>query len=266
VALVAGLNGLSFLIFNGYYWLLIIQWHLEYWAPPLFGTKQKGLTNILFIEHINNMNTRDHFSKVATHYNKLATNGLYATLAPHNKGGRKSEYINAVFDAAVLDRLPLRSTGRILDFGDNDSFDFVVARESLCYMPDEQLSTALGEIHRVLKPDGRFLWLEQVSDSPRWQRHLSAPNLVKRPLSLLYLKLKLAGFHVQYSAVVRSPRFPWIYPVWFGLLPKRSIPKLAALEVAWHRRFNTLTKRWWNQLIVAEKKSTSNPHETTKSQ
>jgi len=264
------------------------------------------------------MNTRDHFSKVATHYNKLATNGLYATLAPHNKGGRKSEYINAVFDAAVLDRLPLRSTGRILDFGcgtgsltriladrfaqvwgvdispgmlttakqycrktantglahingltlpfDNDSFDFVVARESLCYMPDEQLSTALGEIHRVLKPDGRFLWLEQVSDSPRWQRHLSAPNLVKRPLSLLYLKLKLAGFHVQYSAVVRSPRFPWIYPVWFGLLPKRSIPKLAALEVAWHRRFNTLTKRWWNQLIVAEKKSTSNPHETTKSQ
>lgn len=40
----------------------------------------------------------------------------------------------------------------------NDRFDFVVSTWTLCSIPD--LNSALIEIHRVLKPKGRFVFLE----------------------------------------------------------------------------------------------------------
>lgn len=43
-----------------------------------------------------------------------------------------------------------------------DSMDFVISTEVLCSVND--LNQSLAEIHRVLKPDGRFLFLEHVVD------------------------------------------------------------------------------------------------------
>jgi len=57
----------------------------------------------------------------------------------------------------------------------SESFDAVVATLVLCSVPHPD--RALQEIHRVLKPDGRFIFLEHVAaeDRPRrlkWQRRV----------------------------------------------------------------------------------------------
>ncbi len=248
----------------------------------------------------------EHFRSVAAEYDDLAKNGVYATLAPHNRGGRKSEYVNAVFDAAVLPPLVEGgSCSHVLDFGcgtgsftrvmaqycqqvtgvdvsgkmvetakqycgglsnvhfqlidgetlpfESGFFDRVVARESLCYVPDEMLGDVLAEIVRVLKPGGRLLWLEQVSNDPFWQRHAGAPNLVKRPPHVLRELLQQRGMTLLEERVARVPRFPWIYPIWFGLAPRAWIPTMARWEVAWHRKFNVHPRRWWDALLIAER-------------
>lgn len=248
--------------------------------------------------------TDDHIAQVTRHYDRLAANGPYATLAPHNLGGRKSEYVAAVFDTALLDPLVQGGTHQIvLDFGcgtgifmrkvaaiarevvgmdisagmleqaasvcrgltnvrlmhtDGHSaqlpdryVDVVVTREVLCYVPDAELRGVLAELRRVTRPGGRFLWLEQASENPYWQRHPSAPNLVKRSPHAIRKAAGDAGWELLDERVVRTPRFPWIYPVWFGLLPRSLIPTLARWEVGLHARVHGrhYPRRWWNALF-----------------
>jgi SAM-dependent methyltransferase len=61
-----------------------------------------------------------------------------------------------------------------LPFGDGE-FDTVIATLVFCTIPDPQ--AALAEVARVLKPDGRMLFMEHVrADSPRrarWQDRLN---------------------------------------------------------------------------------------------
>lgn len=62
----------------------------------------------------------------------------------------------------------LRAPGEMLPFED-DSFDTVVETLVLCTVADPEATAA--EIRRVLKPDGRFLFMEHVrSDKPRMGR------------------------------------------------------------------------------------------------
>lgn len=251
-------------------------------------------------------NQSQHYAGVASHYDRLAENGPYATLAPHNRGGRKGEYVAAVFDAAITNAMQCHTPCEsLLDFGcgtgiftrraatmtpqvvgvdvsarilavaaqlcrdlpnvtllltdgehlalPDHAFDCIVAREALCHVADERLPIVLAEIYRVLKPGGYFYWLEQVSDNPFWQRHSNAPLLVKRaPVSLRHFA-EQAGLTIISESVVRTPRFLWIYPIWFGLVPRAWIPRLAKWEVAWHRRFGLGSRRWWNALLVLRK-------------
>ncbi|MFL5825641.1 MAG: class I SAM-dependent methyltransferase [Thermoleophilaceae bacterium] len=74
---------------------------------------------------------------------------------------------NATVVQAPAERLPFPE----------DSFDSVVVTLVLCTVPDQQ--AALNEIHRVLKPGGRLLFMEHVrSDDPkiaRWQDRIEKP-------------------------------------------------------------------------------------------
>jgi SAM-dependent methyltransferase len=75
-----------------------------------------------------------------------------------------------------LDRAPegvptelVRTPAEELPFED-DSFDTVVSTLVLCTVSDPR--RAVAEIARVLRPDGRFLFLEHVRSDKRWRQAL----------------------------------------------------------------------------------------------
>jgi ubiquinone/menaquinone biosynthesis C-methylase UbiE len=143
-----------------------------------------------------------------------------------------------------------QADGTRLPFRDS-SFDCVVARESLCYVPDASLPGVLDDIFRVLSPGGRFLWLEQMSDNPAYQVHPAAPLLKKRSPAALRSAATAAGFACEELRVVRRPRFPWIYLIWAGLVPARWVPALARWETRWHRRIaRPRSRRWFDGMLV----------------
>jgi len=133
----------------------------------------------------------------------------------------------------------------------NHAINRVLAREVLCNVPDEAMPDVLNEFGRILEPKGKVYLLEQVSESPFWQRHPMTPLVRKRSVDELIDLFKTAGFDLESAVTVRQPRFPWIYLIWFRILPAFFIPLLARLEVAWNRRFCPLrTKRWQDVLFV----------------
>ena len=243
-----------------------------------------------------------HYREVAEHYDRLAQYGAYGTLAPHNRGGGKSEYVAAVFDAAMLPLIRAVKPGSLLDFGcgtgifscqaarlservvgvdvspgileiarqvcggvtniellltdgerlpfDDASFDWIVARETLCYVPDAQLDKVLAEFARMLGAGGRLLVIDQVSESEYWQRYTGTPHQTKRAPAAIRRRAEQAGFltHLQY--VVRTPRFPGVYLAWSGMLPRPLVRALARFEVAWHIHTRRPSRRWWDDLFL----------------
>lgn len=133
------------------------------------------------------------------------------------------------------------------------SFDCIVAREVLCYVPDDRLAAVFTELHRVLKPGGRFFVIDQVSDTPYWQRYPGTPRQVKRSPAALRDCAVQCGFTLVEQSLVRTPRFPGIYLAWWGLVPRALIPALARLEVRWHRFGPRPSRRWWDDLFLFER-------------
>lgn len=250
-------------------------------------------------------NASRHYRGVAAHYDRLARHGAYGTLAPHNRGGRKSEYVATVFDEVLLPCIVDRGFKSLLDFGcgtgifcrrsaafvekvtgvdvspgvldvaqllcagianvklrlidgetlpfDDASFDCVVARETLCYVPDSNFISLLRELSRVLRPGGEFLLIDQVSNDPRWQHHPATPHQLKRAPAAIRAGAAEAGFVLQEERVVRMPRFPGVYLAWSGLVPRALLPVLARLEIDWHRRRAEPGHRWWDSFFRSVK-------------
>jgi SAM-dependent methyltransferase len=144
----------------------------------------------------------------------------------------------------------MQSDGARLPFRSH-AINRVLAREVLCNVPDEALPDVLKEFARILEPKGKVYLLEQVSESPFWQRHPKTPLVRKRSVDELINLFKTGGFGLESAVTVRQPRFPWIYLIWFRILPVFLIPLLAKLEVMWNHRFCPLrTKRWQDALFV----------------
>jgi ubiquinone/menaquinone biosynthesis C-methylase UbiE len=89
---------------------------------------------------------------------------------PHHVDGRLPRALSAHGGNARLVEAP----SAIIPFADR-SFDAAVSTLALCFVPD--LEAMIAEIARVLRPKGRFLFLEHVrSASPllaRWQDRLA---------------------------------------------------------------------------------------------
>ncbi len=105
----------------------------------------------------------------------------------------------------------VRAPGEMLPFED-ESFDTVVETLVLCTVADPEATAA--EIHRVLKPDGRFLFMEHVrSDKPRmgrlqdrlekpWKKLADGCHCNRRTVPML----RANGFEVEITA--EQDRFP----------------------------------------------------------
>ena len=83
---------------------------------------------------------------------------------------------------------------------DDDSFDTVVSTHSLCSMEDR--SAALAEIRRVLRPGGRFVFLEHgLSPDPKVAQWQSRLNGIQKRFAVgcllnvpVELEIRQAGF------------------------------------------------------------------------
>ena len=105
----------------------------------------------------------------------------------------------------------VRAPGEMLPFED-DSFDTVVETLVLCTVGDPE--TTAAEIRRVLKPDGRFLFMEHVrSDGPRlgplqdrleepWKKLADGCHCNRRTVPML----KANGFDVEITG--EQDKFP----------------------------------------------------------
>jgi SAM-dependent methyltransferase len=146
----------------------------------------------------------------------------------------------------------LHTDGEHLPF-DAGTFDCIVAREVLCYVPEGAIEDSFAELYRVLRPDGCLFVIDQVSETPDWQHYPGTPHQIKRAPAALSDSARRAGFVLAEHSVVRTPRFPFVYLAWWHLVPRRLLPMLARLEVAWHRRGQRPTRRWWDDLFVFNK-------------
>ena len=96
----------------------------------------------------------------------------------------------------------------------DDSFDTVVSTFVLCSVPD--LASGLAQVRRVLKPHGKFLFLERSRSSidsvARWQHNLTPFHRIlangshlDRPI---LAEIANAGFVVSNSEETLVPRLP----------------------------------------------------------
>ena len=129
---------------------------------------------------------------------------MYRLLA---RRARRHDWDRAVLLNASLEALPLPS----------GAFDVVVGTLVLCSVP--RLDGALGEIHRVLRPGGRYVFLEHVAAEHRpgrlkWQRRIEP--FWKRLAGNCHLTrrsedaIRAAGFaieRVQRESMRRAPPF-----------------------------------------------------------
>ena len=97
---------------------------------------------------------------------------------------------------------------------DDDSFDSIVTTLTLCSIAD--VASALAEMRRLLKPDGRYVFLEHGrSDDPRVAKRQDFFNPIQkiiacgcnmnRPIDLL---VKDAGFEIVTLERFRMPEVP----------------------------------------------------------
>ncbi|HEX6985108.1 MAG TPA: class I SAM-dependent methyltransferase [Planctomycetaceae bacterium] len=94
------------------------------------------------------------------------------TAVDPNPGMNRLARLRAEQAETEVDVLPLR--GEELPFGDG-TFDTVVSTFTLCSI--DAVDRAVGEVYRVLRPEGRVLFLEHgLSHEPgvrKWQRRLN---------------------------------------------------------------------------------------------
>jgi ubiquinone/menaquinone biosynthesis C-methylase UbiE len=153
-----------------------------------------------------------------------------------------------------------------------ESFDVVVARAAPHHFPD--LAAALAEARRVLRPDGRAVFVD-CSPPPAVRDFLHEVELVRDPTHVLShtleeweSALRAAGFSVE---VLRRRELDWRFSAWMATMsvPARTSERLAESIVAApatarvllrpERREGELWHRYWHALIRARTHASPGP-------
>ena len=158
------------------------------------------------------------FSDILSHYCKFLV-GLEIT--PQMLKIAKKECKNSNIGFVLYDglNLPMKEQGA----------DLLVSVNVLQYITDDgELEKVLKEMKRCLKPDGEVICIEQVTkNKKRWQRDFKS-----------YLNFfgendfkKIADYPI------RKGHFLWLYPIYFGLVPKSFLKAVAKFEMFIRRIF-----------------------------
>ena len=158
------------------------------------------------------------FSNLLSHYCKFLV-GLEIT--PQMLKIAKKECKNSNIGFVLYDGLNLPMKEK--------EADLLISVNVLQYITDDsELEKVTKEIKRCLKPDGEFICIEQVTKNrKRWQRDFKT-----------YLNFfgennfkKIADYPI------RKGHFLWLYPIYFGLVPKNLLKTVAKLEMFLRRIF-----------------------------
>jgi SAM-dependent methyltransferase len=123
-------------------------------------------------------------------------------------------------------------------------FDLVLSVGVLQIMEGEHLTKVVLALSRFLKPGGRFLMIEQVSDNPR----------IKRPPVNEYLRaFKESGLDCLRCYPIRNGRGWLLYLIRYGLIPERWFSCIASREVKKLRKRAGRIPYYCDYLFVVEK-------------
>ncbi len=135
----------------------------------------------------------------------------------------KAKLLAAKADRLGVDAEIVRAPGEMLPF-DDESFDTVIETLVLCTVADPEATAA--EIRRVLKPDGKFLFMEHVrSEKPKlgrlqdrlekpWMKIADGCHCNRRTVPML----KANGFDVDVTAAQdKFPMPPVARPIVSGI-------------------------------------------------
>ena len=134
---------------------------------------------------------------------------------------------------------------------ESQSFDYVATYVVLNHIVDDgQLTETLRNVSRVLKDDGRALFIEQT----RRKEKTTADGIKKQRSVADFTNIfDHAGFTVERIEHLRKARFLPIYLIRYGLIPKGFFPFIARLDRCFTRLFSSPITSYVDTLFVLKK-------------
>lgn len=124
--------------------------------------------------------------------------------------------------------------------------DMVVSINVLQYITDDfELKKVLSDVQKSLKPEGRFICIEQVTkNKKRWQRNFKT-----------YLQFFAQNDLKKVDDYpIRKGHFLLLYPIYFGLIPKVLFKTVAKFEMFLRKILGHSFWDYQDHLFVAEKR------------
>lgn len=129
-------------------------------------------------------------------------------------------------------------------------FDAVITHLVLNYVADDtHLQSVLAEMHRVLKPSGKLIAIEQVRRSDTFQKEKR-----QRTVTDFSELFHAASFTEEKIKIVRRGHFPLIYLIRYGFIPRSLYQQVSAFESWLGRRFPEPRFDYADCLFVYRKK------------
>ena len=124
-------------------------------------------------------------------------------------------------------------------------FDLILSVGVLQIMQGENLTRAVLALSRYLRPGGRFLMIEQISDKPE----------IKRPSSGDYLRaFSESGLDCLRHYPVRRGRWWLLYFIRYGLIPDKYLSRIALWEMKKWRKGEKPISYYCDGLFLAKKR------------